>query len=77
MTEKDGEIFQERKKETKKTRILLGKKRRPEVSCKTNISQEGLDKGNIFKIKRTKTYQKKLDKVKRRKKGTVLNITKM
>jgi hypothetical protein len=27
MTEKDGELFQERKKETKKTRILLGKKR--------------------------------------------------
>ncbi len=27
MTEKDGELFQERKKETKKTRIWLGKKR--------------------------------------------------
>jgi hypothetical protein len=35
MTEKDGEIFQERKKETKKTR----KKRRPEVSCKTRMQK--------------------------------------
>jgi hypothetical protein len=26
MTEKDGKLFQEGKKETKKTRILLGKK---------------------------------------------------
>jgi hypothetical protein len=26
ITEKDGEIFQEKKKETKETRILLGKK---------------------------------------------------
>ncbi len=39
MTEKDGEIFQERKEETKKTRIWLGKKRPPEVSCKTRMQK--------------------------------------
>ncbi len=51
----------------------------PQVSCKTYISQEcrSLDEGNIFMIKKTNTYQKKADKVKRRKKGTVLNIIKM
>jgi hypothetical protein len=70
MTEKDGEIFQEGKKETKKTSILLGKKSRPEVSYKTYISQEcrSLDEVNIIldkkRGKRTRKKQEERNGVK-------------